>query len=146
MKSRRLYAAKGRSKTGLYAAIIIILMPIFILLQSVWISKNDHLFGKGMILKLQTRQVECDTCGAIGLIRNRKDPTRSEVCPICFGVGRHAVRQFDREEVLCPLCGGMGRVQDEPSGYAQDCPRCGGRGIIRRDESLSNRFPPSASP
>ncbi|OGV42565.1 MAG: hypothetical protein A2X46_04685 [Lentisphaerae bacterium GWF2_57_35] len=120
-----------KSRTGLYVVILLVLMPAAILMQSVWISKNERMFKKGLFLQLQIRNVECDHCGGVGLVRNSKKPDAAELCPVCFGVGSHPTRKLDDGDALCPLCGGVGRVIDEKIEFAQTCPRCDGRGLVR---------------
>ena len=122
-------------RTGLYAIILILLLPVVMLMQGKWISKNQNLLKKGLFLQMLIQKVECEHCGGVGLIPDKNRPDGSTViCPVCFGVGSHAVRKFDKRDVLCPLCGGSGRVIDERAGIVQDCPRCEGRGLIRLPE------------
>ena len=125
-----------KSRTGLYVLILLVLMPVFILMQSVWISRNQRMFKKGLFLQLQIKNVQCDHCGGVGLVRNAKNPEQAEICPICFGVGSHPTRKLDSRDVICPLCGGLGRVYEEHLDAGLPCLRCDGRGLIRLPESM----------
>ncbi|MFH0880687.1 MAG: hypothetical protein V2A34_13310 [Lentisphaerota bacterium] len=141
MIRRRDPRAASRSKVAIYTTIIIICAPVFIFLQSVWLSQNQDIFQKS-IIQLQIRRIPCDYCGEVGTVRDPNHPDRpTMICPVCYGIGSHTIRKFDKHDTLCPLCGGAGRVGDAPSGYAQECPRCDGRGVIRVEEDLFGQKP-----
>lgn len=120
------------SRTPLFVTLLIILLPVAILLQGMWIARNPKTFRRGLLIHLLAERVSCHHCGGIGTLREAERPDVRIMCPICFGVGCHYVRRLDKQhDMLCPVCGGAGRVLDEPTGYAQTCPRCDGRGLIR---------------
>lgn len=124
---RRLTKGQTRHhKRNSYVAPVALLVMLFLIGQSIWLSDNKHLFSP-----FSLQRVPCDHCAKVGTVRDPDDSRINRMCPACFGLGHHMVRRFDEQDVLCIPCGGMGRVNEEKDW--RTCRRCDGRGVYRTE-------------
>lgn len=121
-----------RGRTQVIAAILLALLPVVVVMQVVWMSRNQDAL-RPLLLQFQVDRFTCDHCQGTGVVRDKEHPEQIHLCPICFGVGGHQVRKWGPGEAMCPACAGMGRMIDPESGEARFCRRCNGRGLIRAE-------------
>jgi len=126
---RRLTKGQARhQKRNSYVAPVALLVLLFLVGQSIWLSDNKHLFSPYAL-----QRINCENCARVGTVRDPDNADINRMCPACFGLGHHMLRRFDEQDVLCIPCGGMGRVNEE--GAWRVCRRCDGRGLYRANKA-----------
>jgi hypothetical protein len=120
---------EGSQKSLLIITLIIV--PVAVILQGMWVSKNRELFVGSLMTHIQTERVTCEECGGTGYVRPDEAEDTLVLCPVCFGVGAHHIRKTNKGEALCPACVGMGRIREGDTAEARWCRRCAGRGVIQ---------------